>query len=114
MYGGYLPRNIRPQPVPVPPPVPGPLPLLREYHPCNPVMRNDRVYIQVNDNGEYNRNAPIRIAVPDPNKPGCYMLAPQQQQAPQQQGARRRKNKRKHKTRKHIGQRRRTHHKNRK
>ena len=56
---------------------PGPPPLLHEYHPCNPkFLRNGTPYIKVNVQGEFDRRADARPAVPDPNNPGCYILAP--------------------------------------
>lgn len=71
--------------------MPGPQ-LLREYHPCNPVIRDGIPYIKVNSSGEYNRMAEPRPAIPDPNKSGCYILSTQQ-------GARRKHSR---KNKKHI------------
>jgi hypothetical protein len=56
------------------PPPPGP-PLLRSGHPCNPKFIDSIPYIQVNSEGKHDRNKRYRRAIPDPNKPGCYILA---------------------------------------
>jgi hypothetical protein len=67
--------------------------LLRDGHPCNPTFINDVPHIKINIQGEYDRLARLRPAIPDPNHLGCYRLAPDALQ--QHAGNRRKTNKRK-------------------
>jgi hypothetical protein len=58
------------------PPLPaGPPVMLPSGHPCNPQVIAGVPKIKVDGNGQFNRNAESRPAVPDPNHPGCYKLA---------------------------------------
>lgn len=80
---------------PLPMPPPNPLPLLRTGHPCNPKIDYDGFYfIRVNRQGEYDPDGRYRPAIPDPNNPGCYRLAPPDA-LQQNAGNRRKTNKRK-------------------
>ena len=60
----------------MPPPPPNPPQLLHSGHPCNPQVDNGIYLIKVDDNGNYSAMADPRRAIPNPNRPGCWMLAP--------------------------------------